>query len=123
MSLFGIKKTKKEVKKTEIVSVKKTAGALGQGATYEHLIVRPRITEKAGTISEKHNVYTFEVQKDATKKTVARAIKSMYKVTPIKVNIVNLPAKAVFVRGKRGSQKAVKKALVFLKTGDKIEVA
>jgi len=84
------------------------------------IIKKPRITEKAGIKSESQNVYTFEVVSGATKKTVAEAIKMIYKVTPLKVNIVNLPAKNVTARGKRGVKSAVKKALVFLKKGDKI---
>lgn len=84
------------------------------------VIKKPRITEKAGIKSESHNVYTFEVTKAATKNTVADAIKQIYKVTPIKVNIVNLPAKNVTARGRKGTKQAVKKALVFLKKGDKI---
>lgn len=84
------------------------------------VIKNPRITEKAGIKSESQNVYTFEVMKDATKKNVGEAIKLIYKVTPIKINIVNLPAKNVTARGKKGVKQAVKKALVFLKKGDKI---
>jgi len=84
------------------------------------IIKKPRVTEKAGIKSESQNVYTFEVVKNATKKTIAEAIQLIYKVTPIKVNVVNLPAKKVTARGKRGVKQAVKKALVFLKKGDKI---
>jgi large subunit ribosomal protein L23 len=87
------------------------------------VILRPHITEKAGILNEAQNVYTFHVAKTATKHTVSKAITALYKVVPTKVNIVNLPAKNVLVRGKRGTQSAVKKALVYLKKGDKIEIA
>lgn len=87
------------------------------------ILIRPRITEKSGIMSEAANVYTFEVVKSATKHSVERAVKTLYKVTPTKVRIVNLPAKNVIVRGRRGMQSAVKKALVYLKKGDKIEFA
>ncbi len=83
-------------------------------------IKNPKITEKSGIKAESQNVYTFEVLKGSTKNQIAKAIKEIYKVTPVKVNIVNLPAKKVFTRGKSGSKKSVKKALVFLKKGDKI---
>lgn len=86
-------------------------------------ILRPRITEKAGIMNESNNVYTFEVAKNSTKHTIANEIKTLYKVTPEKVRIVNLPARDVVVRGVRGTQSAVKKALVYLKKGDKIEIA
>lgn len=84
------------------------------------IIKKPRITEKAGIKSESHNVYTFEVVKGATKKTIADAVKLIYKVTPIKINVVNLPAKKVTSRGRKGVKQSVKKALVTLKKGDKI---
>ena len=86
-------------------------------------IIRPRITEKSGIASETHNVFTFEVAKNSTKHTVANEIKALYKVTPIKVSIVNLPAKKVLVRGRPGRVSGVKKAMVYLKKGDKINLA
>jgi large subunit ribosomal protein L23 len=87
------------------------------------ILIRPRITEKAAALSEVGNVYTFEVTKAATKTTIKRAVKEIYKVTPEKVNIVNLPSKKVVVKGKAGSTKGVIKAMVYLKKGDKIDLA
>lgn len=87
----------------------------------EIIIKKPRITEKSGIQAETSGVYTFEVNVRANKKSIAKAITEIYKVTPVKVNIVNLPAKAVFSRGKKGKTAAVKKAIVYLKEGDKIE--
>jgi large subunit ribosomal protein L23 len=84
------------------------------------VIKKPRITEKSGVKAESQNVYTFEVLKSATKTTVKEAIKDIYKVTPIKINIVNLPEKKVTSRGKIGRKQSVKKAVVYLKKGDKI---
>ena len=74
-------------------------------------------------MGEALNVYTFEVTKNATKDAVAKAVKTLYKVTPTKIRVINLPAKKVFVRGRKGTQSAVKKALVYLKKGDKIDLA
>ncbi len=87
------------------------------------IILRPRITEKSGMAQESLNLYTFEVAKDATKPSIAKAIKALYKVTPLKIRTVNLPRKKVFVRGKHGAQPSIKKALVYLKKGDKIDIA
>jgi ribosomal protein L23 len=87
------------------------------------ILSRPRITEKATMlVSHAKPVYTFEVAQTANKTIVMAAIKAKYKVNPVKVNIVNLPAKRVIVRGKRGVTGAVKKAMVYLKAGDKIEL-
>lgn len=90
-------------------------------SSHSQIIIRPRITEKSGLMNESKNVYTFEVAKDATKHSIGQAIKTLYKVTPLKVNIVNLPAKKLLVRGRPGTKSAVKKALVYLKKGDKID--
>jgi large subunit ribosomal protein L23 len=85
-------------------------------------IKKPRITEKA-TFSAEKGAYIFEIAQDATKIMVAKAIEALYKVTPAKVNVVRTPAKKVFVRGKVGKTSAIKKAIVFLKKGDKIDLA
>ena len=87
----------------------------------ELIIKKPRITEKSGIQAEALGVYTFEVTAKANKKNIAKAVKELYKVTPVKVNITNLPAKKVFSRGKVGRRSGVKKAVVYLKKGDKIE--
>ncbi len=88
--------------------------------TVLHVIKRPHITEKAGIKAESQHVYTFEVLKGSSKNDVAKAITEIYKVVPVKINMVNLPAKKVARGGKVGHQGSIKKALVFLKKGDKI---
>ncbi len=87
------------------------------------ILIRPRITEKAALLSESSNVYTFEVTKSATKTTIKRAIKEIYKMDPTRINIVKLPSKKVIVKGKKGSTRDIRKAYVYLKKGDKIEIA
>ncbi len=90
--------------------------------THHDTILRPRITEKSAVSAETLNAYVFEISKDATKQNVMKAIKELYKVEPVKVNIVKLPSKKVMSKGKVGSTRSVKKAYVYLKKGDKIEV-
>jgi large subunit ribosomal protein L23 len=86
------------------------------------LILRsPRITEKSTELAEKGG-YVFVVPPEATKFTVRDSFVAKYKVTPVKINMVNLPAKTTFKRGIRGSKSGVKKAIVYLKAGDKIEI-
>ncbi len=88
-----------------------------------NIILRPRITEKAGMANESLNVFTFEVAAHATKQTIAKAIKDAYKVTPLKIRTITLPRTKIFSRGRSGMQSSIKKALVFLKKGDKIDIA
>jgi len=85
-------------------------------------IISPRLTEKAANLSV-NNVYTFNVKENATKISIANEIKKTYKVTPIKVTIINNPRTATFTRGKLGYKSAFKKASVFLKKGDKLNLA
>lgn len=86
-----------------------------------NVLVRPLISEKAAILAEK-NTYVFEVARNTNKIEIAKAVQSLYGVKPVRVNIVNLPATKVFVRGKNGMKSGVRKALVTLKKGDKIEI-
>jgi large subunit ribosomal protein L23 len=121
MALFGKKTEKKAVKKTaeKAVAVKVSS----ETAPMKDIILRPRITEKSGIANEAQNIYTFEVTKNATKHSIARAVMNAYKVTPLKVRTVTLPGKKVFTRGHFGVQSPVKKAIVYLKKGEKIDIA
>ena len=136
MALFGSKKEKKDK-----VNAKGREGALGQeskaaaavkkvGPTplatdrdLSAVIVAPRISEKTVKMSEE-NVYTFVVRPTATKFAVRDAVKALYNVTPVKVNIVNKkPAKRVKgFQGKTVHDKGMKKAYVYLKKGDTINL-
>ena len=84
------------------------------------LIKKPRITEKASFHAEQ-NVYTFDVEKSANKTEVAKAIFQLYKVKPVKVSILKVPNKKIVTRGRVSVKIGGKKALVYLKKGDKIE--
>lgn len=85
-------------------------------------IIAPRITEKA-SMQSSSNAYTFVVAKNATKSIVMAEIKKEYKVTPLAINITNMPRKNTFIRGKKGTKAGIKKAIVFLKKGDSITLS
>ena len=88
----------------------------------EEVIIRPRLTEKATLLSKQTRpVYTFEISPMATKATIAAAIKKLYQVEPVKVRVIKLPAKYKMIRGRLGRSTATRKAMVYLKAGDKIE--
>ncbi len=88
----------------------------------KEIIKNPRVTEKASFAYEQ-NIYTFDVGKSATKNEVKKAIFSLFKVTPVKVNIVNMPEKRTSFRYKTSLKEGGRKAYVYLKKGDKIEIA
>jgi large subunit ribosomal protein L23 len=114
-----LKKDKKE-EAVEAASVD-TKTSAAPVADPKGVIISPRITEKAALASDA-NVYTFEVARNATKTDIAKAIKSLYKVTPVKVRVAKIPYKPVTLRYKRGTGKkgGGKKAMVYLKKGDSI---
>ena len=68
--------------------------------------------------------YTFDVAKGTTKSEIIKAIKALYKVTPKAVRTVAITSKKVTSRksNKVGYTSAGRKAYVYLKKGDKIEV-
>ena len=90
----------------------------------ERIIKAPVITEKAVKMTMQ-NAYVFEVAMDATKNDVKTAVKTLYKVTPVKVNIVRKAPRAYVARfrNRRGTKAGVKKAYVFLKKGEKIDIS
>jgi len=128
MALFGSKKKEKKVKSATPSAKSVAVAASSAGSSMNSadatsatsVILRPRVTEKSGVLSQS-GVYTFEVTKAANKNSVVSAVKVLYKVTPTKVAILNNPAKNVFVRGRRGVVGGVRKALVTLRKGDKID--
>jgi large subunit ribosomal protein L23 len=84
------------------------------------IIKNPRITEKASFAIEQ-NIYTFDVSSSANKTEIKKAIFALYKVKPVKVNILSVPRKNIMSKGKIGVKGGGRKALVYLKKGDKIE--
>lgn len=85
------------------------------------ILIRPRITEKATFLAES-SVYSFEVPQKSTKLEIEKAFVEKYKTQPTKVTTVRIPAKKVFVRGRAGVKSGYKKAYVYLKKGEKIEI-
>ena len=92
------------------------------------IIISPRITEKGAYVAEV-GCYVFNVAPSATKREVAEAVRTIFKVTPRLVRVAAVPRKARMTRlGRRGaSRRGVsaggKKAYVYLKAGETIELA
>lgn len=88
----------------------------------DEIIIRPLMTEKSTLLRDKDNKYSFIVHKDANKISIANAVKILFKVTPVNVNILNIKGKLKKVRAKFGYTSSYKKAIVTLKKGDKIGI-
>ncbi len=117
MALLSRKKKIEEKNNAEPKAL--SSGLVASGNA--HVLLRPRITEKASMQASESNVYVFEVDAMATKKDIRGEVVRLYKVIPIKVAVVPIKRKQVVVRGKYGKTSGGKKAYVYLKKGDKIE--
>jgi large subunit ribosomal protein L23 len=90
-------------------------------ATVYDVILAPVITEKATAISESNQV-VFKVRRDATKPQIKAAIEELFKVKVLSVNTLTRKGKTKNFRGIKGKQQDVKKAIVRLAEGDRIDV-
>jgi large subunit ribosomal protein L23 len=84
------------------------------------ILKNPRVTEKASFAAEQ-NVYTFDITASANKTEIRKAIFALYKVHPVKVNVLRVPKKKTMSKGKAGVRGGGRKAFVYLKKEDKIE--
>jgi large subunit ribosomal protein L23 len=89
--------------------------------TPKEIIVRPYQTESSAQLAEKRNQYTFIVSLAANKIEIKKAIEKQFKVKVIAINTIVVKGKWRRVRGKLGQKVDVKKAIVTVKSGDKIE--
>jgi large subunit ribosomal protein L23 len=89
---------------------------------HSDIILKPIVTEKSTMLRENYNKYTFIVHKDANKIEISNAIKKMFDVTPLGINVINVSGKKKRLRYRYGYTASYKKAIVALKKGDKIAV-
>ena len=87
------------------------------------IIRKPVLTEKAITLKDSNNEYTFYVARSANKIEIKKAVEELFKV-----HVVNV--RTMQVRGKRrrlgrlpeGTTSARKKAICRIKEGERIEI-
>jgi large subunit ribosomal protein L23 len=84
-------------------------------------IRQPIITEKATILSEQ-NKTVFKVHSGANKKSIKKNIEKLFKVTVIKVNIINQKRKKKIKQGKLSIKPGYKKAIITLKKGQSIDL-
>jgi large subunit ribosomal protein L23 len=85
------------------------------------IIRRPLITEKSASIQTSQNKYAFEVDPNANKIQIKKAIRELFNVTPVKVTTLNFRGKIKQVRRVAGKKADWKKAVVTLKEGEKLD--
>jgi len=90
------------------------------------VLVRPVLTEKVNGQMEKSGRYTFQVDKNANKLEIKKAVEEFYGVKVTDVNTVIVPGKNKTRYTKAGFLKGVKpaykKATVTLAEGDSIDL-
>ncbi|MCX7326547.1 MAG: 50S ribosomal protein L23 [Hyphomicrobiales bacterium] len=85
------------------------------------VIISPVITEKATILSEQNKV-VFKVRKDATKPQIKAAVEKLFDVKVKGVNTILTEGKIKVFKGRLGQRSDVKKAIVTLEEGQKIDV-
>ena len=92
----------------------------------DQVIIEPVLSEKSNIAREAEcKKYTFKVDPRANKFEIMNAVKEIFKVNPIKCNVMNVSGKPKFSRGKGGYIKGYtaswKKAIVTLSKGEAID--
>ena len=80
----------------------------------------PLVTEKSAIQSDSLNQYSFKVKPSMTKKEITDTIESYFEVKVEKVSTINFKGKVKKFGQKIGKRSAWKKAIVKLKSGDKL---
>ncbi len=91
-------------------------------ARHYDTILSPVITEKAMTASERNQV-VFKVARGATKPQIKDAVEKLFDVKVTAVNTLLRKGKTKVFRGTKGRQQDVKKAIVTLADGHRIDVS
>lgn len=94
---------------------------MSQDSRHYDIIIAPVITEKA-TLASELNKVVFRVRKEATKPQIKAAVEQLFDVKVTAVNTLIRKGKKKVFRGFRGQQADVKKAVVTLAEGHKIDV-
>jgi large subunit ribosomal protein L23 len=92
-----------------------------QDPRHYDVILSPVITEKATYASERNQV-VFNVARKATKPQIKEAVEKLFDVKVKNVNTLIRKGKIKAFRGSVGEQSDVKKAIVTLEEGHRIDV-
>ena len=85
------------------------------------ILIAPVVTEKA-TMASEHNKVVFKVARTATKPQIKEAVEKLFDVKVKSVNTMVRKGKTKVFRGNFGSQSDVKRAIVTLEEGHRIDV-
>ncbi len=112
---------KDKIQKSRDVSLPRNTEKGVSAMHAQNVIKRPWVSEKAQNLHSAHQ-YAFLVHPDANKKSVSREVEKRYGVNVVSVNITNIKGKMKRFRHTQKRGEGVKKALVTIKSGQKIEI-
>ena len=118
-------KSMKDLYGTVAAGKAKTAVKAGEkksvfGNAYK-IIMKPLVTEKVSGLGVL-NKYVFAVAKNTNKIEVAKAIKEIYGIKPVGVNVIRMSGKKARYGRISGRRKDWKKAIVTLPKGETIKI-
>jgi len=85
-----------------------------------NIVISPIITEKSGNQVQTQNTYSFKVSINANKIEIKHAIERIFAVKVLAVNTIRYMGKPKRLGKYTGKRPDWKKAIVTLRTGDKI---
>ena len=85
------------------------------------LLIKPVVSEKSYALLD-DNKYTFVVDPRANKTQIKQAVEAVFSVKVTGVNTINRQGKRKRTRFGYGQRKSVKRAIVTLRAGDRIDV-
>ncbi len=85
------------------------------------VIKKPLLTEKGAFLKENENKVLVEVDPDANKLEIKRAIEEIFKVRVEKVSTIKVPGKIRTYGRFKGRRPDRKKAVITLKKGEKLD--
>ncbi len=89
---------------------------------YYNLIKSPLITEKASFLKERFGKYALYVDVRASKKQLKEAIKSIFDVNVLSINVIKVPSKKKRFKGVIGNRKQKKKIYFSLANGQNLDM-
>tara|TARA_Y100000815_G_C13153042_1_gene428741 strand:- start:62 stop:355 length:294 start_codon:yes stop_codon:yes gene_type:complete len=84
-------------------------------------ILSPVVTEKSTNLSEQNKI-VFKVPNKSNKKNLKKNIEKIFKITVVKINIINKKSRKKITRGKKVKIAGYKKAIITLKKGQSIDL-
>ena len=84
-------------------------------------IYSPILTEKSTALSEQNKI-VFKVPSGSNKINLKKSIEKIFKVSVIKINIINKQNRKKLTRGRKVNIQGYKKAIVTLKKGQTIDL-